>query len=478
MKPPPIILVVVDTLRADCLGCYGNGEGLTPNIDALSTRGVRFENSYSASNFTAPAVASLFTSLYPAHHGIYDFRIKRLPPSRLMSIAKKRGYVRKGVVDFGFFKGYLGSSFDDMESLTDLTVNWSTEGPVIETRRAVDWIAAHREEPFFLYFHISPPHTPYRFPSGYYEAVTRPAEWAKKVGALRAHGTLGPLFPEVEGGRIPERGIERFNRAAPKIASSRVPDELAATVRDLYRMEVRVVDDMIGRLISALDGLGIFEQAVLSLSSDHGEELWDHGSFGHGASAMHNEVIRTPWILSCPARIDVRAVVELNVSHTNILPTILDVAGLDLDDVFGAKSVRALIDGRAARSQRGAGRGETPVFSDTARWISVMRGDFKLIAPSMRIRFRSRPEKVRFALSRVRRALSGEATRAVQLFDLRNDPGERTDVAAREKGTLSALRALAREYYESEGSRVEGGEKLTKREEEELKKELEGLGYM
>ncbi len=478
MKTPRIILVVVDTLRADCLGCYGGGGGLTPAIDALAARGARFENAYSASNFTAPAVASLFTSLYPSRHGIYDFRIKRLPPSRLMAAAKRHGCLRKAVVDFGFFKSFLGASFDDMESLTDLTANWSTEGPVIETRRAIEWIAAHRDEPFFLYFHISPPHTPYRFPTKYHETVMNTDAWAGRAAALRAHETLGALFPEVEAGRVPDREIERFTREAPRIAGMKIPDDLAETVRDLYRMEVRVVDELIGRLVADLDRLGIFEQTVLSFSSDHGEELWDHGSFGHGASAMHNEVIRTPWILTCPEGVVPRVAVEANVSHTNILPTILDVVGMELDQELRSKSVTGLFGRPAAALDGARDRGGTPVFSDTARWISVVRGNHKLIAPSTRTRFRSRSEKFRYKLSRLKRSIEGKAKHDVALYDLRSDPGERTNLAGREKGVVASLRALAGEYYRQAGPPLPGERSLSRLEEEEIKKELEGLGYL
>jgi arylsulfatase A-like enzyme len=479
MKTPRIILVVVDTLRADFLGCYGGGGGLTPAIDALSARGARFENAYSASNFTAPAVASLFTSLYPARHGIYDFRIKRLPPSRLMAIAKRHGCVRKAVVDFGFFKSFLGASFDDMESLRDFTVNWSTEGPEIETRRAIEWVGAHRDEPFFLYFHISPPHTPYRFPSRYYDMVMNSEAWDGKAAALRAHDTLGTLLPDVEGDRIPDREIERFARAAPRIAGLKIPDDLAEIVRDLYRMEVRVVDDLVGRMVAELDRLGIFEQTILSLSSDHGEELWDHGSFGHGASAMHNEVIRTPWILTCPERISPRVGVESNVSHTNILPTILDVAGLELDQDLRSKSVAGLVGQPAISADGSRGRGGTPVYCDTARWISVVRGDYKLIAPSTRSRFRSRAEKLRYRLSRVKRSFEGKAKHDVALYELRSDPGERHNLAGREKGLAASLRGLAGAYYREAGPiSLPGEQGMSRTEEEEIKKELEGLGYM
>ena len=90
MKKPNIILIVVDTLRADYLHCYGYKDELTPNIDDIARSGARFENVYSASNFTAPAFASLFTALYPAQHGVYDFRIESLPASPFLEVLKEQ----------------------------------------------------------------------------------------------------------------------------------------------------------------------------------------------------------------------------------------------------------------------------------------------------------------------------------------------------------------------------------------------------
>jgi choline-sulfatase len=488
MTPPRIILVLVDTLRADYLGCYGDPGGLTANIDRLASFGARFESAYSASNFTAPAVASLFTSLYPAVHGVYDFRIKKLPPAPLLEIAAKSGCFRKAVVDFGFFKSFLGRSFDDMESLTDLAPNWSTEGPVVETRRAAEWIARHKDESFFLFLHISAPHVPYRFPRERYVEVTTAPALRDATELVRNHPVLGGIFPSPEGDRIPEGEIERFNRASREIEHVEMNEALIGAVRDLYRMEVRVVDDVIGILVRELERLGIFESTVLSVSSDHGEELWDHGSFGHGARAMHNEVIRTPWVLTCPDRIGASRVVGESVSQTNLLPTLLDYAGFDLAGVPSAPSARYLVarDAREDPMELRSGtsdRIEKAVFSDTAYRISVVHDGFKLIAPSRRTRFTDRREKLRHFLHRVRAALSGADRRAMELFDLRKDPGERVNLAGREKKKTSALLELIGRYYKEEpqplsGGPGDGGSDLSSSEEEQMRKELDGLGYL
>ncbi len=476
-KKPGIVMIVVDTLRADFLSCYGYHEPLSEKIDGLAGRGARFAKTYSASNFTAPAFASLFTSLYPTHHGIYDFNIKKLPESPLMRLVKDSGYTRKAVVDFGFFKSYLGESFDDMESLTDLGPNWSTEGPVLETQRAVEWLEQNHDRPFFLFLHISPPHTPYRFPEEFYAVLLASQHCSDGMEKLRSHEVLGALLPVPEEGKIPDDQIDKFNRCAPLINGVDVDEESVAIIKNIYRMEVRVVDEMVGRVLKQLDKLGISNDTIVSVSSDHGEELWEHGGFSHGASAMHDEVIRTPWIVSYPSVIRSPVEIKANVSHTNILPTLMDLAGIDLPAVTKTKSVRGLIEVGGVDDKDGAFLPGRPVYCETATRISVVEGDIKLIAPNNRARYLGAREKLRYRLSRAKQRLKGSSGEQIELYDLAKDPGEQTNIAGANRDTVKRLLALIEEYHSSDETSLGAGEDLTPEEEEQIKKELKGLGY-
>ncbi|UCG51571.1 MAG: sulfatase [Candidatus Latescibacterota bacterium] len=476
MQHPNILLLVIDTLRADYLGCYGCPDQLSENIDQIAHSSILFESAYSASNFTAPAFASLFTSLYPAQHGVYDFKIKALPPSPLLELLKSHGYYRKAVVDFGFFKSYLGESFDDMESLTDLTVNWSTEGPLVETQRAIEWLEQHHTEPFFLFLHLSPPHTPYRFPKGYYENMMRSDLFAENAAEFRSHETLGPLFPEPVDDRIPTEQIDRYNQCSRELGRIAVDGNHASFVKYLYSVEVKVVDDLVGAVVNTLRTLGVLDNTIVSLSSDHGEELWDHGSFSHGASAMYNEVIRTPWILSVPGQDETAGVVDENVSHVNILPTIIDLAGIEMPDEYLGRSVRGHVE--ASKGLSGADEKPLPpVYCETARLISVVDGDYKLITPNQRTSFRSRKERIRYRLGRIKQRFTGSERRALELYDLRADPGEKRNLAKERRAVAECLLSLIRDYHAGRGPAIEAARDLTKEEEDRIKKELEGLGY-
>ncbi len=475
-KKPGIVMIVVDTLRADFLGCYGYHEPITENIDRLAAGGARFTRAWSASNFTAPAFASLFTSLYPTHHGVYDFNIKKLPESPLMRIVKNAGYMRKAVVDFGFFKSYLGESFDHMESLTDLGPNWSTEGPVLETERAVDWLKENSRAPFFLFLHLSPPHTPYRFPDEFYTILRASQSCSDGMERLRAHEILGSLLPTPEDGKISDDQIDRFNRCSPLLGDVDVGEDLVAIIKNLYRMEVKVVDEMIGRVMRTLEDIGILDDTIVSVSSDHGEEFWEHGGFSHGASAMHNEVIRTPWVVSCPSVICSTAEINSNVSHTNILPTLMDLAGIDLPVSARRKSVRGLIETQGDGGEEARSKGRT-VYCETATRISVMDGEMKLIAPNERARYRGTKEKLKYRMSLAKKRLKGSGGEQVELYDLGDDPGERKNIADSNPDVVKRLKGLIDEYHASDDTTLGAGEDLTPEEEERIKKELEGLGY-
>jgi arylsulfatase A-like enzyme len=364
-----------------------------------------------------------------------------------------------------------------MESLTDLAPNWSTEGPFVEAGRGVEWISQHRDESFFLFLHISPTHAPYRFPRSWYERVIGDAALRPRIDALRRHAALGGFLPVPEGDRIPEREIARFSQSARYAQEGRVEDELIALIRELYRWEVRVADEAVGMIVAELERLGIFGETVVSVSSDHGEELWDRGSFGHGVDAMHNEVIRTPWILTCPGRIGAGTVVAEDVSQTNVLPTVLDTAGVDIGGVPSSGSVKRLAARDAAAGEELAYEAR-PVFSDTSRWISVVRAPFKLIAPSRRTRFPTRGERLRHVCRRAKLRWTGRAGAGGLLYDLGRDPGERDNIARRERARTRDLLSAADRYYRTAQAEWPGTGDLTAAEEEQVKRELDRLGYL
>lgn len=474
MDKPHIFLIVIDTMRADHLGCYGDKECVSPNLDALAEDGVIFKNAYSTSNFTAPAFASLFTSLYPAHHGVYDFDIKMLPPSPLLKILGENGYQRKAVVDFGFFKNFFKQSFDSLESLTDLTENWSVEGPIIETKRAMEWIEQNHDAPFFFFLHLSTPHTPYRFPAEFHKRIKKAKSYDEGYRQTKGNSTMQALFPDPENGVIPEVMIRAHNNIVEKTNRIKLGEAAVNFIKFLYRMEIKLVDELLGLLFAKLENLGILGSSIISVSSDHGEQLWDHGSFGHGSTDLYNEIIKTPWIVRYDGSRKASRQVESNVSHINILPTLLDLAGIEMPAHLAVKSVRHLFDpsdGEAPANKRGPA---APVYSEAGRFISVVDGYDKLITASRR-KSGSAKASIKQQLARTVKRLGGKGP---QLYDLKADPSEAVNRAKRCKERVRELQGLITDYYEKKDYDLGKGRDLSDHERDAIKDELKGLGYL
>jgi hypothetical protein len=140
--------------------------------------------------------------------------------------------------------------------------------------------------------------------------------------------------------------------------------------------------------------------------------------------------------------------------------------------------VTALVERGAGAGSGRRTRGESPVFSDTSRWIAVVGGGFKLIAPSRRRRFPTRKERLRHALHRAKIRWASRGGSGVELFDLRSDPGERFNIARREKGVGKELLEAADRYYREKPAHWADASDLTAAEEEQVRKELDGLGYL
>jgi len=391
-----------------------------------------------------------------------------------MEIAARNGYFRKAVVDFGFFKSYLGRSFDDMESLTDLAPNWSTEGPFVETRRAVDWVSKHKDESFFLFLHISPTHAPYRSPgigtSG--SPATRPSAPDRRTEKTSIVVRVSPV---PDGDRIPDDEIARFSQSARYAEEGGIEEALVALIRDLYRLEVRVADEAVGMLAGELERLGIFDTTVLSVSSDHGEELWDHGSFGHGAGAMYNEVIRTPWILTCPERIPAGTVVTECVSQTNVLRrSSISRVSMSASRLRREREAARLERFRERRRGGRSGSGflrHIPLDQRRAGAVQIDRAEPAHAFPRPQRKAASRAPSREAPVDGARPG-GGYAIRssigsrgAEQRGDPRDGHGEGAASGGRPVLQRSALRML-------------GASDLSAAEEEQVRKELDRLGYL
>ncbi len=276
---PDVFVVVVDTLRADALSCYGAPRPTSPRIDAFAREALLFERAYAPSPWTLPSTTSLLTGLAPDVHGV-----TRTPwlPDRQETLAER--FAALGITTGGFVANSLISRDSNFQQgfETWQELSWGNARKVVA--RALEWVDRHEDDRLFAYLHLIDPHAPYSslLPPGE-RTVSAPDNPFRDLesDALLARFAGTPLHLQVEHGLTPEL------RAA------------AARARDLYDDEVRWVDRWFGALLDGLRARGRLDDAVIVLTADHGEEFLDHRGIFHG-DHLYDESVRVPLIVRAP----------------------------------------------------------------------------------------------------------------------------------------------------------------------------------
>ena len=285
----PIIIVSIDTLRADRLPAYGYTKVETPHLDAFRRDSILFTNAYSHVPLTLPSHVSMLTGLLPPDHGVRNnigFRYDAAAHPSITSLLKQRGYATAAAVSAYVLRGNTGlaAAFDHYEDR--IVVREGDAAGRLQRRgdetvaAAEQWIAGRGEQPFFLLLHLFEPHSPYEPPEPY---------------------------------------RSRY--------ASQYDGEIAAT------------DAILGRFFQSLKSRGIYDRAIIFVTSDHGEGLGDHGEKEHGIF-LYREAIQVPLMLKLPAQQLAGRAVEAPVQHIDIVPTIAAMTGVNAPDA--AKGVSLL----------------------------------------------------------------------------------------------------------------------------------------
>lgn len=324
-----ILLIVVDTLRADHLGCYGYDRPTSPRIDALSAESVTFDAMVAPGIPTHPSFATMNTGQYPITHGVVahggERAVSREAPW-LPSLFQKAGYTTCAVDNlgewrFGFSRGY--EFYIDPTRRRPLSINCDNREI---NKRAIPWLKAHAKEPFFLFVHYWDPHTPYLPPRAYrtlfYKGNPRDPE-NHSLDAMTAH-PLGRAWKETW-----------FSQLGGGITD-------AAYLEALYDAEIRYCDEGIGKLLDALTQSGVADDTLVVLTSDHGELMYRHGIFfdHHG---LYDGNLHVPLIVHHPAIKPGR--IPHMTAHVDIAPTLLDFAGIPVPEAVEGISLKPLCYG-------------------------------------------------------------------------------------------------------------------------------------
>lgn len=444
---PNILLIVVDTLRADRLGCYGNSNGLTPFLDSLAADGFVFRNAYSASSWTNPAVASLLTSRYQSQHGILSFGSvlsdrEITLPERLKEAGYATGaFSANGLI--GEAKGFA-QGYDEYQAILSQRGDNPRDLPRPKrageiSQNALSWLKSLPKAstaPVFLYLHYMEPHTPYQPPEEILERVF--------------HGRERPDLSELS-----------------KIAIIRTIREVDAEtmrdVEDLYGAEIISLDLELRALFSELERRGFLDDALVVLAADHGEAFLDHGLIGHGHD-LYNSVVRVPLIVLAPRQSEHADVTEV-VSLVDIAPTLLDWLGEPIPETFEGRSLKAIL-----APQRGRW---LPFFRSATERVAEPRTIYtELIKDPERDQRRFSPH-LRAAINGSHKLITGVGGEH-EFYDLAADPGETGSVALPEADRTALEEALR--AFESRAVRHDGSE-ATPRIDETTRQRMQALGY-
>ncbi len=417
---PNIVLYLIDTLRADRLGCYGYPRPVSPRIDAFAESAVLFEQVAAQSSWTRSSMASVFTGRWPPAHGIHsrDDRLAGDLPI-LPELLRGAGYHTAAFITnpnlgpvFGFDRGY-----------DDYTLMSKAVGSDSVFEEVNSWLDARSDPaPFFLWVHTVDPHAPYFAPEPF----------------------AGRLAPGVsaEAGR---RSLDVLNdlQAGRRELDAGTLDDLQA----LYDATIAHNDHYFGTFLDELNTRGLLDDALVILLSDHGDEFHEHGNWQHGR-ALHTESIDVPLIVKLPAAGEEHRGqrVAQRVRQVDLLPTILDLLGLPSDPGVEGQSLLPLIAGSTTETP--------PAFSylhlDGPARVSVTADGWKLIQ--------------RFEHERLTRP---------RLYHVAEDPGETRELAADLPVRTGYLASMIRGKLA--GQRVQAE---TAEIDEATRKALEALGYL
>jgi arylsulfatase A-like enzyme len=439
--PRGIVLVTVDTLRADHLSSYAPGRARTPRIDRLAREGTLFERAVVPMPLTRPSHFSMFTSLYPREHGVLN-NAMHLPDSSLTlaEILRERGYRTGGFVaisllgpDSGAAQGFeeLRSPVDEHEVPASRVVPW-----------ALKWVSdLDADEPFFLWVHLFDPHQPYDPPAGFREG-------------------LDPMLATA----LPRVSWEELMKAAMRNGGD-VPRRLLEYAQVLYAREVEATDAWVGKLVEGLEAQMDLDELLIVFTADHGECFEDGVYFEH-ADCLSEHGVRVPLILRHPARFDAGERVPHPVSTLDIAPTILEAAGIAVPPGFSGRSLSGTPSADRTLLL------QYPFYQPGIRWQKLQqRRIIRSVAGQEAAAILIDTEKVGVVGREWKYLRSGERE---ELYPMTPEPAEATNLAlTRRKERKEMERALDRELERHPLRLGEPGEVNP-----ELLESLRALGYV
>jgi len=416
-----IILISVDSLRPDHLGIYGYFRNTSPNIDRFAEEAIIFKNAFAQSYWTLPCHASIFTSRYPSVHGAID-KSRRLDRSEitLAEVLRDNGYRTLAFTGGGYVSSVFGLSqgFDIfIEDDPSLTGN---------IKSALKWIELNKDKKFFIFLHgyevHSLPMVPRQFLSRY---VDPKYNGVAKSFNLDWSGDLHNIYNYTYS----------LNNMSFLLNKSDIE-----YIIDCYDGGVNYIDYNIGELIDELKKLNLDKKTIVIITSDHGQALMEHGYIG-AHQDIYDEVIHVPLIIKIP-NLSFKRVIENQVRSIDIMPTILDLVGLNIPNTVQGKSLLPLIRGDINLS--------FPVFSEKEDAIAIRMDGFKYI---------------------------WRASGKHELYNLTSDPKEQINIIDKYPNLGKIFQNEIERFIKTNKSNALNNSKISEEEVKKIESRLKELGY-
>ncbi len=449
--PYNVVLMLIDTLRADRLGLYGYQADTSPHIDRLAAETVVFERAHSAAPWTLPSVVSLMLSMPLCEHNVlYDGQKIHDTARTLADRLHGAGYSTGA-----FFSNPYAGEMSGLDRGFDISqlVTRPNDG-----RQVDEWLDRYPDKPFFLYLHNMAPHNPSRAEPRHLQSLGyRVAQETRKEISklLRRYRRLTRV--DFVNGRTPGA---TDNTADQRQVMERLAD-LGDALSRLYDAQVRADDERVGSVVSALRRRGVWDDTLFILLSDHGEEMYEHGGWQHDQS-VYEELIHVPLIVKLPDGRHGGRRIRQPVSLLDVLPTVMQVVGRE-ELAFDCRGESLLPLLRSAGARRSGGR------------VTSMRHNQKKYYRPFQ---ESRGNVNAVIVEDQWKGIYNLELSSFELYDLAADPAESEDLSAREAQRAQAMQRVVQDYYRECISRQQppssaGGE-LSREQQEALR----SLGYV
>lgn len=416
---PNVILITIDTLRADRMGSYGHWRNTTPNIDRFAQKAILYEYAYAQAPWTMPSMSSMHTSYYPTQIKIRGIKAKihdnfiTLAEYLRNNFYKTSAVISNIVVSeiFGFSQGFENYDQTPLTARDELTSHLVTDN-------ALEYIAANRWEKFFLWLHYMDPHSNYI----HHPEIGYAQDYHGSLGKNLHYGDLNTLRHSLD--------IEDLEY-----------------IKDLYDEEISYTDMHIGRLLDSLDDYGLEDNTVIIITADHGEEFMERTRIGHGRT-LFQELIHVPLIIYVPSQDEAKATKsKSSVEIRSLAKTIIDLCGLR-NNHFGGENLLLIAERKT---------------NDTYAFSQKPRG-------------KKRNQKLEAISSGKWKLISDIQHNTYELYDLESDPGEEINLFNSQEADETVIKDLM-----SKSSTIDK-ESLVETVEVEFREEdiekLKALGYI